>query len=158
MLNDNQINKILEGKLSELGKIGGVIGGIAGGGAGGGIEGGVGGGIGGYIGGGLGAKIGAKLLPLDHKNDSVAHRDQKKITALAKNYFGDALIHESQENDIYYAVGVKGSGFFAMNPCVLELVIRPNTLEIFAHAKEGLIKQKTCTKAIDKLKEHLFAE
>ena len=74
-----------------------------------------------------------------------------------KKYFDNSLIHESHENNIYYAVGIKGSGFFNLNPCVLEVVLKQNNLEIVAHAKEGLIKQKTCLKGMSALRAYLIS-
>ncbi|WP_172170886.1 hypothetical protein [Brevibacterium sp. CT2-23B] len=51
--------------------------------------------------------------------------------------------------------GVIGSGFASMNPAYVIVVLdrRESTLGIAAHAKEGLIKQRTAQKAVTKIRE-----
>jgi len=98
----------------------------------------------------------AKILKTDYKTENVEVNSQTDIPRLVKKYFNDRLISEENENGIYYAVGVKASGFFNMNPCVLEIVSKSNNIQVSAHAKEGLIKQKTCSKAIASLKAYLL--
>ena len=48
-------------------------------------------------------------------------------------------------------VGLVGSGTWNMNPCVMQLIWSERELYATAHAREGLIKQKTCAKALNRL-------
>lgn len=149
MLSDEQINKILGEKLANLGAVGGAAGATVGGG-------GLLGMISGAFGGASGAKAGAKILPIDHITENFGINNQSNVPELIKKYFNNSLINEDNENGTYYAAGIKGSGFSNLNPCILEVVSKPNYIQIFAHAKEGLIKQKTCLKAISALKMYLL--
>ncbi|MGR6091707.1 hypothetical protein ACU4IU_14170 [Brevibacterium sp. CSND-B09] len=53
--------------------------------------------------------------------------------------------------------GVIGSGFASMNPAYVIVVLdrKESTLGIAAHAKEGLIKQRTAQKAVTKIRKAL---
>lgn len=48
------------------------------------------------------------------------------------------------------------SGFMSMNPAVVELSVSGGVVYADAHAKEGLIKQNTSAKAIEKVFNALF--
>lgn len=148
MLTNEQINHILENRISDLGRIRSIAGVLP------------------VVNpltdpstvskaAAQGAKLGAKIISTDHKKDSLKISDQSKIYKLIKEYFKNSLVFEKHKNDVYFLVGVKNSGFLNMNFCVLEILLKHAYLEIFAHAKEGFIKQGTCVKAINTLKKYL---
>ena len=104
MLGNEQIGKILENNLADVGKITGLIGGA--------IGGGIAGAFGGYSGGDTGTRMGSRSIPIDHKSEVIKIEDGNDAARLIKMYFGESLLYENHENTTYYMVGVKGSGFF----------------------------------------------
>lgn len=156
MLTIKQIEQILENKISELGMITGLTSSIATTGIFGVKSETVGSMLGAAAEAAMGARIGSQQILIDYKNDLIKIRHQDLLPQKTKEYFNNSLIHESFQDEIYYAVGVKGSGFFNLNPCVLEIVLKQNDLAIFAYAKEGLIKQNTCLKAINMFEKRVF--
>ena len=70
------------------------------------------------------------------------------LTNQLKKYFSKKgkVLKAKDSNSI---IGLVYSGTADMNPCVLEISFKENSskgieLSVVAHAKEGLIKQKTC--------------
>jgi len=148
-------NKVLEKELGKVGLKSGVIGGFIGGGL---LS-----AIGGAAGGRLGASWAASKLPTDEVHDKIVL--QKNLTTSmttvvqALSSMG-TIIDASQYTDYPVVSACCGSGFANMNPAVLcvEFVQSDNAetdLYISGYAKEGLIKQKTAIKAIEKLKSIL---
>ncbi len=146
MLKNEDIDLILEQGLAELGMVGGVIGGAS---AGSLTTAAVS-----VLTGGSGAKIGARKIATDHKNETIVVKDDIKTSKLIRQFFGEGNFGVDANNE-NYVIGLRGSGFWNMNPCVYELVQKPGELNVTTHAKEGLIKQNSCQKAIDNLKSYL---
>lgn len=44
-----------------------------------------------------------------------------------------------------------------MNPCMVQIVWSAEELHAYAHAREGLVKQRTCAKALQRLEDVLDA-
>ena len=42
-----------------------------------------------------------------------------------------------------------------MNPCTVQIVWSAEELHAYAHAREGLVKQRTCAKALQRLEDVL---
>lgn len=144
----------------ELGKVG-----SSGGKLGGGILGdsiaGVAGGIGGF----LGASLAAQFLPTERYQSKLKlHANPQMVLAKvyafisSKGHITDS--EELRESPYPTVSGVIGSGFFNMNPAIVHAEIIGIDGEICSviltgAAKEGLIKQHTAEKAINRLSEHL---
>jgi hypothetical protein len=112
MLTHEQIELILESKLSDLGKITGGKG-------------------------------------TDTKSETFKHKeDMEKMVGLIDIFFDNSYIHIEDENSYFYIVAVKSAGFMNMNPCVYEIALEPEIIVISTYAREGLINQNTCEKAI----------
>lgn len=139
-LTEKQIQDILTSGLAAMGALGGSFGGM--GAAGGGA---------------IGGAIGAKITPTAHLEESMPVTDMTatltKLREFLQELPNNTVGEDAQET--YTLIGVIGSGFLNMNPCVIECELSSNSLKIFAHAKEGLIKQNTCRKGIDMLKKEL---
>jgi hypothetical protein len=146
----------------ELGKVG-----ASGGKFGGGILGdavlGAAGGIGGF----LGANLAARFLPTERFQLEVKLRADPRIV-LAKAYAflsskGRVTDSEELRESPYPTIsGVIGSGFFNMNPAIVHAEIvaiegETCTLILTGAAKEGLIKQRTAEKAVNRVAEALAA-
>jgi len=139
-LTEKQIQDILSQGLAALGELGGSFGGI-----------------GGRHGGAIGGAIGARITPTAHLEETITITDMTSTLARLREFLqklpNNTVGEDAQET--YTLIGVIGSGFLNMNPCVIECELSSNSLKIFAHAKEGLIKQNTCRKGIDMLKKEL---
>ena len=59
------------------------------------------------------------------------------------------ILKEDFENNVY-VVSIQ-SGFFGSNNAIVICKLCSGTLNMFAFAREGLIKQDTCRKALDKI-------
>ena len=154
MLTKEQVEKIIEIKLSNLGGVGGAMGGTIGSIVTDDIIGAPLSAAAGFLGGSTGTKFGLKLIGLDNQQETVTIQNITQFQPIIKSYFGNDFIYEKNENGTFYFAGIKNSGAANLNPCVMELILKGTELMIFAHAKEGLIKQKTCIKAISDLKKY----
>lgn len=105
-----------------------------------------------------GARMGLKFTKLDELKSVVeTPLSVEQCDARLKAFFGDGLLHSGTEEATPYWAGVIGAGAMDMNPCLLEITRQGSTVNILAHANEGLFKQKTCAKAIAKLEFSLKA-
>lgn len=113
--------------------------------------------------GGSGGVLGAHLLKTDEVHDMIhIAKDLKESMELVTYYFKECgkLIDASEYSEVPIVSACVGSGFGNLNPAVLcvEFVVQPDNstiLYITGYAKEGLIKQKTAIKAIERLKHSL---
>lgn len=118
----------------------------------------------GASGGAKGGTFGARhftRLDGEKKVFSIPHSDAHQQVILDK-FFGGAGSGETFEQagsdePVLTMVGAVGSGSMNMNPCVVQIVWSGNELQAFAHAREGLIKQRTCAKALQRLSDVLDA-
>lgn len=152
-----QSNSVCEDQIlkKELGKIGlkaGVIGGF--------IGGGLLGAIGSSLGGKLGASWAASKLKTDEVHDKISIQKNLHTTMTivlnALTSMG-TIIDSSEYSDYPVISACCGGGYANMNPAVLCVEFVQNgdeqtNLHISGYAKEGLIKQKTAIKSIEKLK------
>ena len=117
------------------------------------------GGLGGGFGGSMGAKLAAKFLPTETKSTRIAlnatpeRAIQLGFSALTK--FGQ-LQGDSDDSPYPLLKAVVGSGFLNMNPTVVLLEILEASsdaceITITAAAKEGLIKQHSAERAIQRI-------
>ncbi|MDN5855722.1 MAG: hypothetical protein L0K86_23345 [Actinomycetia bacterium] len=140
---------LVEG-IADLGALGGGLGGALGGG----LPGRVGGASGGRTGGRFGAR---HLTRLDGDQLTVrVERSAGNLHTVRTGFFGG----RAQESvgtppgtnaDAVLMIGAIGAGAMSMNLCVVQLVWFARELHATAHAKEGLIKQRTCAKALQTL-------
>lgn len=139
-LTEKQIQDILTSGLAAMGALGGSFGGMGGGG-----------------GGAIGGAIGAKITPTAHLEESMPVTDMTATLTKLREFLEEppnGVVGEGAQA-MHTLIGVIGSGFLNMNPCVIECELSSTSLTISAHAKEGLIKQNTCRKGIDMLKKEL---
>lgn len=145
-------NKILEKELGKIGFKGSVTGGF--------IRAGLLGGIGAGFGGKIGASWAASKLKTDEIHDRISlskNITESMTTVIQALSSMGTIIDASQYSDYPVISACCGSGYANMNPVVLcvEFIQNGNEktdLHISGYAKEGLIKQKTAIKAIEKLK------
>ena len=146
-------SKFLEKELGKVGQKSGSLGGFLGAG--------LLGAIGGSVAGKLGASWAASKLPTDEVHDDVILKDnlQNSMVKVLNSLSSMGTITESSQYTDYPVISaVCGSGAFNMNPAVLcvefvEVNETETKLFISGYAKEGLIKQRTAIKAINKLKQ-----
>lgn len=150
-LSAEEITAALEGGLGSLGTVGGAVGG----GLGGGVPGAVGGAAGGRTGGRLGARF--------TKPDRSRRRWPQPSTPAQIQRLREFLQYPQQReltgpdgSSVVGLYAIIGSGSMNLNPCVLEAVWDASGLQVVAHAREGLIKQRTCEKALDRLQQEVF--
>ncbi|HIW90593.1 MAG TPA: hypothetical protein H9870_02885 [Candidatus Corynebacterium avicola] len=121
------------------------------------LGGGAGAGGAGASGGAQGGRLGARLTKLDGEQQmySSPSSDAHRQTVQDDFFGGTEYVKTDEESGpgepILKMVGVVGSGAMNMNPCVVQLVWSARELHAYAHAKEGLIKQRTCAKALLRL-------
>ena len=150
MVNTEQANEILNNEISAAGAKGGAIGGALGGFASSGFL----GGILGYL---FGKKAGSKTnyaankLKLDVKTTEYFTKPYIQNQSDALKQFFIQKKGKILENTDKYIAGITYAGYADVNPCVLSINIEQNKLNITAYAKEGLIKQNTANKGIEKL-------
>ena len=118
----------------------------------------LGGGVAGAAGGGaIGGALGAKLVGTAHLEEKIPVTDMTSTLAKLREFLEEppnSVVGEGAQA-VHILIGVIGSGFLNMNPCVIECELSSTSLTISAHAKEGLIKQNTCRKGIDMVKKEL---
>jgi|GEM_PF-3006583 len=149
-----QVEDILIDGLGDIGAWSGGVGGMAGGAASGPVS-GVAGAYGGKSGGRAGARWGARHLTRmdgDYATFPVTPSEEN-LQAVRERVFAGRL---QESTDGYTGarqfIGiVVGPGLRGMNPCVMQLIWYAQELRATAHAREGLIKQHTCEKALQLL-------
>jgi len=113
------------------------------------------------VGGSLGARLASKFLPTEHYQARL-HVDADVASVLTKvcSFFSEsgrvALDGEVDTSPYPKISGVIGSGMLNMNPTVVHLEVigsdkTRTDLLITAAAKEGLIKQRTAEKAVNRV-------
>ena len=108
-----------------------------------------------FGGGAVGARWGAKRLKNEVATARVDVGPQQVDAAVAR--LADLLRSAPQQDGPTVTLaGVLGSGFGNMNPALVRVEVTPaGHIRIAAHAKEGLIKQRTAQKAVNTLTEAL---
>lgn len=110
-----------------------------------------------------GAKWSAKRLKTETAQEviDIAPAEQERIIAAltgdasnAPRSFGRL---DSQDDSVVTLRGIVGSGVGSLNPAYVIIVVdaQSSTIGIAAHAKEGLIKQRTAQKAVAKVRSAL---
>ncbi|MBM6588966.1 hypothetical protein [Brevibacterium sp. RIT 803] len=113
--------------------------------------------------GGYGAKWSAKRLKTETAQEviEVAPAEQRRILAeWAAGTSGAAGSFDrldSRDDAVVTLRGVVGSGVGSLNPAYVIIIVDvlTSTIGIAAHAKEGLIKQRTAQKAVAKVRSSL---
>ncbi|UPK74111.1 hypothetical protein MU582_16960 [Nocardioidaceae bacterium SCSIO 66511] len=154
LLTIDQVVHLLEGALGDIGAWGGGVGGALGGG--------LAGRAGGTSGGRIGARFGTRhLTKLDGEQRTLQVPRTEQNVRVVRDKFFEGRAQERTGNPAggepgpIEMVGVVGSGTARMNPCVIQLVWFDQQVHVTAHAREGLIKQRTCSKALRALTESL---
>ncbi|MGP5655891.1 hypothetical protein [Candidatus Corynebacterium faecigallinarum] len=144
LLTLDQLNEMLFDGIAHAGAIGG----------------GMGGGAPGASGGAKGGRFGARhFTRLDGEQQVFPiPRSDASQQAVRIDFFGDGVLEETEEpsasqDATLKILGVVGSATMNMNPCIVQIVWSPSELHAFAHAREGVFKQRTCTKALQRLGE-----
>lgn len=110
-----------------------------------------------------GAKWSARRLKTETAQEviEVAPAEQRRIlaelaagTSSAAGSFGRL---DSRDDAVVTLRGIVGSGVGSLNPAYVIIVVdaQSSTIGIAAHAKEGLIKQRTAQKAVAKVRSAL---
>lgn len=138
VLPQEQVRQLLTEGLAEVGAAGGAIGGS--------VRGPLAA-AGGASGGATGARLGARLFT---KVTGQARTLPVPVSPTAYRVAHDSLWSVVSAAEPGPAGGVL-VGFFpaGMNPVLVQLVWRPSSVDVTAHALEGLIKQRTALKALD---------
>jgi hypothetical protein len=114
------------------------------------------------LGGSLGVKLVARRLPTECSQKELKLRSDAK-TALSAVYdyltdHGRMIEDDDAQGDASFPrlSAVIGSGFFRLNPTIVHVEITHAgpascTVQLSAAAKEGLIKQRSAEKAVDRL-------
>lgn len=133
-------DEILARELGKLGAVGGSFGGL-------------GGALGGYI----GASFVSRFLPTETYNQSLtlscdAERALRIIVDVLAR-LGQIQDSEAIKSPNPAVMGIIGSGFLNMNPCLIGIEIvsfseGTTTISVSGAAKEGLIKQRTAEKGV----------
>lgn len=150
ILSDEQVGQILIEAAGDLGAAGGKIGGAIGGAAAG-FAASAGGAAGGGSGGRAGAEFSAKRfnkIQGDSRTLNVPLTPET-VEALTSS-LGTVGLVSPEDGQV---AGVVGSGAMNMNPTVVQGLWQGGQLHLCAHALEGLIKQRTAQKALDKIVE-----
>ncbi len=151
-LSPAEITAALEGSLASLGAVGGGLGGMAGGG--------IAGGVGGASGGRIGARMGTRwFTKLDSRRRDWPQPSSPELVGRLHEFLQHPQQRELTAPDGSSVVGLYamlGSGSMNLNPCVIETVWDASGLHAVAHAREGLIKQRTCEKLLDRLQAEVF--
>lgn len=150
LLSIDQVEQALVEGIADLGARGGGLGGALGGGAAGRL--------GGVSGGRSGARFGARhLTRLDGEQRTLSVEcTEENLHAVRAGFFGGRAQEcvgtpPGATADAVLMVGVVGAGVGGLNPCVVQLVWFATELHVTAYAKEGLIKQRACAKALQTL-------
>lgn len=117
-----------------------------------------------FGGGRHGAEWSAKRLKTETAREviDIAPAEQQRVLATladdASNAAGSFGRLDSQDDAVVTLRGIVGSGVGSLNPAYVIIVVdaQSSTIGIAAHAKEGLIKQRTAQKAIAKVRSALY--
>jgi len=160
-------DEILEAELAKLGAAGGAVGGAIGSAAGAAISDAPYFGTGaasGAAGGAVGAKLGGKLMK-DTAEEGTVELNEPADAALRRvvQVLSEAGEIHPSDTEAPGVRAVVGSGFLEMNPAVIDATVEPvddkrTRVKLRASAKEGLIKQGTAQKAIEKVASALRGE
>ena len=101
--------------------------------------------------------IDLQALLMEHGNAKTEHIREIKLPDCPLSilqirdrlYLLGSILHEDLEHQVY--VAAIRSGFADMGHAVVALQLQGNTLNILGYAKEGIIKQHICEKALQKL-------
>lgn len=145
LLPPDQVLDVLTDVLGELGAAGGAIGGR--------IGGGFAGQVGGRSGGRLGGRLGVRLTRMRGEHRTVSAPGTPESFWALHRCLAMVVLADPGRGHL---AGVIGSGALNMNPAVVQALWSPRGLELTAHAREGLIAQKTAPKALDRLEEALI--
>ena len=151
-LSTAEIAAALEDGLAALGAVGGAVGG--------GLGAGVPGALGGASGGGFGARVGARFAKPDSERRHWPQPSTPALVARLRTFLQqpqDRQLTAADGTPVLGLVGMVGSGSMNLNPCLVEAVWDAAGLQVVAHAKEGLIKQRTCAKTLDRLQQEVFS-
>lgn len=146
-----EVAAALEGGLASLGAVSGAVGG--------GIGAGLAGAAGGASGGRSGARIGARFTKQDSQRRQWSHPGSPEHLHRLRQFLQYPQERALTAPDGSRVVGlyaIVGSGSMKLNPCVVEAIWDTSGLQVVAHALEGLIKQRTCAKALDQLQQEVF--
>lgn len=150
-----QVENMLIDGLGDIGAWSGGVGGMAGGAASGPVS-GVAGAHGGKSGGRAGARWGARHLTRmdgDYMTLPVAPTADNLQAVREKVFAGRFQESADGYTGARQFIGiVVGPGLRGMNPCVVQLIWYAQELRATAHAREGLIRQRTCEKALQLLR------
>lgn len=150
-LSTAEIAAALEDGLAALGAVSGAVGG--------GIGAGVPGAVGGATGGRAGARLGARSTQQDSQRRHWPQPSSPELVARLRAFLQqpqDRQLTAPDGTPVLGMVGIVGSGSMNLNPCLVEAVWDASGLQVVAHAKEGLIKQRTCAKTLDRLQQEVF--
>lgn len=148
VLSIDEVKRVLTEGLAALGSVGGSMGGAIGGGPAGAL--------GGASGGRAGAPLGAWLTRLDGEERTLRFpRTEANLQRARQEFFGGNAMERIGEvsgagEDAVLMAGLVGSGAASMNPCVVQAVWSAHEVHVTAHANEGLIKQRTCARALQR--------
>lgn len=149
-LGEAEIQELLDADVAQKRALGGAIGGAIGGGAAGAV--------GGRSGGSRGARLGLKLTKLDSTEQELELPLTDELVVALEELFEGQMVRRdaTDEPGTFDALGKLGTGAVS-NPCVVTLPHDGRRLHVVAYAREGLIKQRTATKSLARLTEHLRA-
>ncbi|UFU03312.1 hypothetical protein LQF12_01485 [Ruania suaedae] len=141
ILTEQEVLLALSGGLAELGALGGSLAGPAG-----------------AVGGASGARAGARVAKLDGRRRDWSSPLPETVLDRLRLALGEPheWRTETPEGERTALVGVVGSGAMSMNPCVIEVLHHPLGVQLAAHAREGLIKQRTCEKALERIEREVL--
>lgn len=80
--------------------------------------------------------------------------DEGSIVAVRDNLEKIGKILEENLKEHYYLLSV-GGGLFNLNPAICIVKLDKGTMYVIGYAKEGLIKQNTAKKAVDRIIKEL---
>lgn len=151
LLTPEEVRHLLIEANGEVGARGGAIGGTIGGGIGAGALGALGGRAGGGSGGRSGGRLGARLFTKVYGSQRVVPipPTPEREAAVA------AELRAVLRQDRQALIGLMGSGAMNMNTAVIQVQWYPRQVILTAHGLEGLIKQRTSGKALDRLEAAL---
>lgn len=150
-LSHAEVAAALEDGLAALGTVGGGVGGA--------IGAGLPGALGGASGGRSGARLGTRFTKQDSRRRHWPQPSAPELVARLRAFLQqpqDRQLTAADGTPVLGMVGIVGSGSMNLNPCLVEAVWDTSGLQVVAHAKEGLIKQRTCAKTLDRLQQEVF--
>jgi hypothetical protein len=160
----NKRDEILARELAKIGKRSGMIGGAIGGAMGGPLAGAIGSVVAGAAA-ASGARSAARFLPTEQHQQHItlsmnAQTALSRVFSFLTNVGRIATDTEVGTSQYPRVSGIMGSGSFNLNPTLVHVEIvsvsdNSCTLLVTGSAKEGLIKQRSAQKAVNRVLEHL---